>query len=85
MSDAARIGPYTVVRRLGMGGTSEVLLATSRGPFGFERQVVVKRLLPRHRSDPMMARMLAQEAMAYARLGHPAIVPRRRPASGRLL
>ncbi len=74
MTDAAKIGPYTVVRRLGMGGTSEVLLATSRGPFDFARYVVIKRLLPRYRKDPTMARMLAHEAMAYARLSHPAIV-----------
>jgi eukaryotic-like serine/threonine-protein kinase len=74
MTDATKIGPYTVVRRLGMGGTSEVLLALSRGPLDFERYVVIKRLLPRFRVEPAMARMLAREAMAYARLSHPAIV-----------
>jgi len=74
MTDAVKIGPYTVVRRLGMGGTSEVLLAVSHGPFEFERYVVIKRLLPHFRLEPAMARMLACEAMAYARLSHPAIV-----------
>jgi serine/threonine-protein kinase len=71
---ALRIGPYEVLGRLGLGGTSEVLLAQSRGPYGFERTVVIKRLLPKCAFDPSLSRMLAREAMAYARLTHPAIV-----------
>jgi serine/threonine-protein kinase len=68
------LGPYRITRRLGIGGTSEVLLAISQGPYGFERTVVIKRLLPRCAIDPALHRMLAAEAVAYARLAHPAIV-----------
>jgi serine/threonine-protein kinase len=73
-AESTRLGPYRIVRRLGIGGTSEVLLAVSQGPYGFERTVVLKRLLPKCEWDPSMSRMLAAEAVAYARLTHPAIV-----------
>jgi serine/threonine protein kinase len=73
----ARLGGYEVVRRIGVGGMSELLLAVANGPHGFRRQVVVKRLLPGGLSDLTeheRARMLAREATACARLTHPAIV-----------
>jgi serine/threonine-protein kinase len=69
-----RIGGFQVIRRLATGQTSEVLLARADGPFGFERPVVLKRLLPNYRDDPAFGRMFAREATAYARLTHPAIV-----------
>jgi serine/threonine protein kinase len=73
----ARLGGYEIVRRIGVGGMSEVLLAVASGPHGFRRQVVIKRLLPGGLSeltDEERARMLAREATACARLTHPAIV-----------
>jgi serine/threonine-protein kinase len=69
-----RIGAYRMVRRLATGGTSDVLVAKAEGPHGFERTVVLKRLLSEHRSDPEFSRMFVREAAAYARLSHPAIV-----------
>lgn len=67
---------YDVVRRLGASATSEVLLAVSRGPLGFERTVVLKRLLLEDTGDASsLARArLGREALAYARLAHPAVV-----------
>jgi serine/threonine-protein kinase len=50
------------------------LLARAEGPHGFERTVVLKRLLSEHQGDPEFARMFTREASAYARLGHPAVV-----------
>src|SRR4029077_19967148 len=73
-AERSRLGPYRIIKRLGIGGTSEVLLALSQGPYGFERTVVIKRLLPKCEWDPSQSRMLAAEAVAYARLTHPAIV-----------
>ncbi len=73
----ARLGGYEIVRRIGVGGMSEVLLAVASGPHGFRRQVVIKRLLPGGLSElteEERARMLAREATACARLTHPAIV-----------
>jgi serine/threonine protein kinase len=74
VTDDGRIGPYRIVRRVEMNGTSETMLAVSEGPDGFERTVVIKRLLPHAHSDPKMARSLGREATAYARLTHPAIL-----------
>ena len=69
-----RVGSYRVVRPLATGGTSDLLLARSEGPMGFERQVVLKRLADRFREDSAVARMFVTEAAAYARLSHPSIV-----------
>jgi serine/threonine protein kinase len=71
------IGPYRIVRSLGFGRTSEVLLATRMFLGDFERTVVVKRLLTRSEEDPEGAGrqvVRAAEALAYARVSHPAIV-----------
>jgi serine/threonine protein kinase len=68
------IGPYKIVRRLGFGRKSEVLLATRLFPGNFERSVVIKRLLAPCEDDPERQAILATEALAYSRLAHPAIV-----------
>ena len=64
------IGPYRIVRRLALGERSEVLLARVHGPHGFQRTVVLKRLIGSHARDPVWLRRLAAEAIAYARLSH---------------
>jgi serine/threonine-protein kinase len=51
-----------------------VLLARVHGPHGFQRTVVLKRLIGSHARDPQWLRRLAAEAIAYARLSHSAIV-----------
>jgi len=73
-SSSSRVGPFKVAGRLGVGGMSEVLLAIASGPCGFERSVVVKRLLPRFARDAAATRALAREALACARLQHPNVV-----------
>lgn len=73
----SRLGQYEVIRRLGASASSEVILAVSRGPLGFERTVVLKRLQADVTTDDDVAdgtARLAREALAYARLAHPAIV-----------
>jgi protein kinase-like protein len=68
------IRAYRVLGRLAKGGTSDVVLACAEGPGGFERVVVLKLLLQQFRSDGRFERMFFNEAAAYARLSHPAIV-----------
>lgn len=68
----AHVGRYRIVRRLGTGAGTEVLLASIDGPYELERAVVVKRLLPS--ADELRPRLFAREAVAYAKLSHPAIV-----------
>src|SRR5271167_4106079 len=69
-----RIRSYRVLRRLATGGTSDVLLACTEGPGGFERVVVLKLLLRQFRDDKRFEQMFLREAAAYARLTHPAVV-----------
>ena len=62
---------YTPVARIGSGGQAEILLAVQRGSGGFEKLVVIKRLLPHLAGDEGSRRRLTQEAQLVARLHHP--------------
>ncbi|MCA9693925.1 MAG: serine/threonine protein kinase [Myxococcales bacterium] len=66
----ASIGPYRVLRRLGVGGMAEVFLAIAYGASGFEKQVAIKIPLPRVREDGRLLRLLIEEARLGARLQH---------------
>ena len=70
-----RLGKYHLVEKLGQGGMAEVWKAKMRGPAGFERTLVVKRIL-RHllEEDPQMVEMFLSEARLSARLNHSNIV-----------
>jgi serine/threonine protein kinase len=63
-----------LVRRLGAGGMAEVFLARQEGLGGFEKYVVVKRILPNMATSPEFVEMLFAEARLSARLTHPNIV-----------
>jgi eukaryotic-like serine/threonine-protein kinase len=68
-----RFGPYRLVRRLAMGGMAEVFLARQLGIEGFEREVVIKRILPHRAQDEEFSTMFLDEARLIARLNHPYI------------
>jgi serine/threonine protein kinase len=70
----AHIGRYRIVRPLEIDATSEMFLAVTEGAFGFERTVIIKRLMPHANADRSRAQSFGYEASAYARLTHPAIV-----------
>jgi len=65
---------YRAVRRIATGGMAEVILASQRGLAGFERLVVVKRILPHLRDDQEFIKMFLDEARLAALLEHPNIV-----------
>ena len=67
-------GKYTLLRRLGAGGMAEVFLARQAGMEGFEKLVVIKRVLPRHAKDQDFSRMFLDEARTAADLRHPNVV-----------
>ncbi len=67
-------GNYTLVRRLARGGMGEVLLATQRGPDGFERRVAIKRILPQVSANRDFVTMFLDEARLVASFTHPNIV-----------
>ncbi len=69
-----RLGRYELIAPLGVGGMAEVFKARMAGPGGFARDVVIKRILPAHSSDPEFVRMFADEAKILGRLNHPNVV-----------
>lgn len=65
-----RLGRFELLQRIGVGGMAEVFLAKLLGPAGFEKRVVVKRILPRLAQDPLMVRMFVEEARIAAAADH---------------
>jgi serine/threonine-protein kinase len=68
------IGKYQIFASLGRGGMADVYLAVARGPMGFNKLAVIKRLRDDHAADPALATMLLDEARLAARLSHPNVV-----------
>ncbi len=67
-------GSYELLERIGEGGMAEVWRARSRGVAGFEKEVVIKRVLPSLMAREDFAELLIHEAKVAARLNHPGIV-----------
>lgn len=65
-----RLGPYTLLERLGHGGMAEVFLARAVGASGFEKPVAIKVLKAEHQGDGELERMLIEEAKLGAKLAH---------------
>lgn len=68
-----QIGRYSLLARLAIGGMAELYVARHSGLQGFERTVVVKRILPHLTEDPEFIRMFLDEARISASLDHPNI------------
>ncbi len=69
-----RLGRYRLIRQLAVGGMAEVYLATATGIEGFEKLVVIKRILPQHAQNPRFVSMFLDEARLAATLHHPNVV-----------
>jgi serine/threonine protein kinase len=71
-----RVGRYQPIRRLAVGGMAEIFLARVPGVGieGFEKLVVLKRILPQHALDPELLRMFLDEARLSATLTHPHVI-----------
>ena len=67
-------GQYVLVRKLAEGGMAEIFLAKLLGADGFERNVVIKRMLSNLSSLPDFVEMFREEARLAARLSHPNII-----------
>ncbi|MBZ4418160.1 protein kinase [Myxococcus sp. RHST-1-4] len=67
-------GQYVLVRKLAEGGMAEIFLAKLLGADGFERNVVIKRMLPHLSSNSDFVEMFRDEARLAAKLAHPNIV-----------
>ena len=69
-----RLGKYQLLRKLATGGMAEVFLAKTDGPMGFEKLLVIKRILPHLAQDPRFIEMFLGEAKLAAQLNHPNLV-----------
>ncbi len=69
-----QLGKYQLIRKLAAGGMAEVFLAKAAGPMGFEKTLVLKRILPHLASEPSFVEMFLSEAKLVAQLNHPNIV-----------
>jgi serine/threonine-protein kinase len=67
----APFGKYRLIAKLATGGMGEIFLARLKGVAGFEKLVVIKRLLPHLAEDAHFVTMLLDEARIAARLSHP--------------
>ena len=67
-TEPRHLGRYEVVRPLARGGMAELFLARATGIQGFEKLVVVKRILPEMAKDAEYVEMFLEEARLAAGL-----------------
>src|SRR5580765_5537363 len=67
-------GRYTILGKLADGGMAEIFLATQHGAEGFEKHVVLKRILTQFSADPQFGNMLLDEGHISMTLQHSNIV-----------
>ena len=70
----ARGTRYHVVSKIAHGGMAEIFLALQKGEEGFQKPVVLKRILPALAEDPTFVRMLVDEAHIASTLNHSNLV-----------
>ena len=67
-------GKYEIIQKLAQGGMAQVYLAKQKGLDGFEKVVVIKRILPHLAEGKDFVRMFLDEARTAADLRHANIV-----------
>ncbi len=69
-----KFGEYMLLRRIAVGGQSEVFLAMKRGPETYTRPVVIKALPPQRREDEKHIEVFYREAFISSRFIHPNVI-----------
>jgi hypothetical protein len=69
----ARLGKYELLRHLATGGMADIFLARVGGIEGFEKIVVIKRILPEFSANKEFVQLFLDEARLAATLHHPNI------------
>ncbi|MDX2012790.1 MAG: protein kinase [Myxococcaceae bacterium] len=67
-------GRYQLIKKLATGGMAQIYLARQLGVQGFEKLLVVKRILPHLAENEDFITMFLDEARIAARLNHPNVV-----------
>jgi len=70
IAPGTQLGKYRVIHRIAFGGMAEIYLARASGIQGFEKYVVLKRILPQYAANVELTRMFLQEARLAAMLDH---------------
>jgi serine/threonine-protein kinase len=70
----ARAVRYRVLKKIAHGGMAEIYLAVQIGAEGFQKTVVLKRILPALAADQTFVRMLVDEAHIASTLNHSNLV-----------
>ena len=63
-------GRYTILGKLADGGMAEIFLAIQHGAEGFEKHIVLKRILTPYSADPQFRNMMLDEAHISMSLQH---------------
>jgi serine/threonine protein kinase len=67
-------GKYFLLKKIATGGMGEIFLAKLKGPVGFEKLLVIKRILAHHVENREFVDMFFAEARVAAQLNHANIV-----------
>lgn len=69
-----QFGKYLLLKKIAVGGMAEIFLAKQASLGGFEKLVVIKRILPEYAKDQEFVRMFLDEARLVASMQHPNVV-----------
>jgi serine/threonine protein kinase len=69
-----RFGKYTLLEKIGSGGMAEIWRASLAGVDGFQKILVVKKILPKYANNQQFITMFVQEAKVCAGLQHANLV-----------
>ncbi len=70
-----KLGRYQLLRRLAKGGMGEIYLARAEGAGGFEKLVIIKKILPHLAERPEFVTKFLDEGRTVVQLTHGNIVP----------
>ncbi len=69
-----QLGKYEIIEKLATGGMAEIFLARASGMLGFQKLVVIKRILPHLASRNDFIQMFLDEARIATTLNHPNVI-----------
>jgi serine/threonine protein kinase len=64
------VGRYRLLKKIASGGMGEIFLAATDGPEGFQKAVILKRILSSVATDEAYVRLFLDEARLVAKLSH---------------